>query len=70
METAIYRGDGLIIDVRSPKWHQHGTIPGSVNIPIAVFEKGPHYGVSVTDCTMPGHASDRCQVLNFELLNC
>ena len=42
METAIYRGDGLIIDVRSPKWHQHGTIPGSVNIPIAVFEKGPN----------------------------
>ena len=39
METALHRGDGLIIDARTPSWHEKGTIPGSVNIPFTVFEK-------------------------------
>jgi rhodanese-related sulfurtransferase len=39
METAMHRGDGVIIDARTPSWHEKGTIPGSINIPFTVFEK-------------------------------
>jgi rhodanese-related sulfurtransferase len=39
METAMHRGDGVMIDARTPSWHDKGTIPGSVNIPFTVFEK-------------------------------
>jgi len=39
METALYRGDGVLIDARTPSWHKKGTIPGSVNIPFTKFEK-------------------------------
>ena len=39
METVLYRGDGVLIDARTPSWHKKGTIPGSVNIPFTKFEK-------------------------------
>ena len=39
METVLQRGDGIIIDSRTPSWHEKGTIPGSINIPFTVFEK-------------------------------
>jgi rhodanese-related sulfurtransferase len=39
METAMHRGDGVMIDSRTPSWHEKGTIPGSINIPFTVFEK-------------------------------
>jgi len=39
METTMYRGDGVLIDARTPSWHNKGTIPGSVNIPFTIFEK-------------------------------
>lgn len=39
METSMYRGDGVIIDARTPGWFKKGTIPGSINIPFTVFEK-------------------------------
>lgn len=39
METAMHRGDGVMIDARTPSWHEKGTIPGSINIPFTVFEK-------------------------------
>jgi len=39
METSLYRGDGVLIDARTPSWHKKGTIPGSVNIPFTKFEK-------------------------------
>jgi len=39
METALRRGDGVMIDARTPSWHAKGTIPGSINIPFTVFEK-------------------------------
>jgi len=39
METSMYRGDGIIVDARTPGWHRKGTIPGSVNIPFTTFEK-------------------------------
>ena len=39
METALHNGDGVMIDSRTPSWHEKGTIPGSVNIPFSVFEK-------------------------------
>ncbi len=41
METTMYRGEGVIIDARTPGWFKRGTIPGSVNIPFTSFEKGP-----------------------------
>lgn len=40
METSMYRGDGVIIDARTPSWYKKGTIPGSINIPFTAFEKG------------------------------
>ena len=39
METVMYRGDGVLIDARTPSWHKKGTIPGSINVPFTVFEK-------------------------------
>ena len=39
MDREIASGDGMMIDARTPSWHQKGTIPGSVNIPFTVFEK-------------------------------
>jgi len=39
METAMNNGNGVMIDARTPSWHEKGTIPGSVNIPFSVFEK-------------------------------
>lgn len=48
METALYRGSGLIIDARTPSWHKKGTIPGSINIPFTEFEKDPN-GVEVAE---------------------
>ena len=39
METQLYRGDGVLVDARTPSWHKKGTIPGSINIPFTVFEK-------------------------------
>ena len=39
METTMYRGEGVIIDARTPRWYQNGTIPGSINIPFTAFEK-------------------------------
>ena len=39
METVMYRGDGVLIDARTPSWHKKGTIPGSINIPFTTFEK-------------------------------
>lgn len=41
METAVYRGEGVLVDARTPSWHKKGTIPGSVNIPFTLFEKDP-----------------------------
>ncbi len=39
METVMYRGDGVLIDARTPGWYKKGTIPGSINIPFTIFEK-------------------------------
>ncbi len=40
MESEMYRGEGVLIDARTPSWHKKGTIPGSINIPFTVFDKG------------------------------
>jgi rhodanese-related sulfurtransferase len=30
---------GLLIDARTPSWHEKGTIPGSINIPFTTFDE-------------------------------
>ena len=40
MDREMGTGEGVIVDARTPSWHKKGTIPGSVNIPFTVFEKG------------------------------
>ena len=38
-------GSGFLVDARIPKWHQKGTIPGSINIPFTLFsKKNPYIG--------------------------
>ena len=39
MARSQQSGKGLIVDARSASWYQRGTIPGSVNIPVSIFEK-------------------------------
>lgn len=38
METSMHNGNGVMIDARTPSWHNKGTIPGSINIPFTIFE--------------------------------
>ena len=33
IENEVNNGTGLLIDARTPSWHEKGTIPGSINIP-------------------------------------
>jgi len=39
MENELRDNAGLLIDARTPQWHQRGTIPGSVNYPFTMFSK-------------------------------
>lgn len=41
MENGLRSGTGLLIDARTPSWHEKGTIPGSVNIPFTELTKDP-----------------------------
>lgn len=35
--TEVRDGQGLVVDARTPEWHNKGTIPGSVNIPFTIL---------------------------------
>jgi len=37
IDRQLAAGTGMIIDARTPSWHEKGTIPGSVNIPFTQF---------------------------------
>ena len=37
MQNKLAKRMGIVIDARTPSWHQKGTIPGSVNIPFTDF---------------------------------
>jgi rhodanese-related sulfurtransferase len=37
MEKREQRGEGVLVDARTPSWYKKATIPGSTNIPFTVF---------------------------------
>lgn len=37
MEKKQQRGEGVLVDARTPSWYKKATIPGSTNIPFTVF---------------------------------
>ncbi|PCJ85302.1 MAG: sulfurtransferase [Thiotrichaceae bacterium] len=67
METSMYRGDGMIIDARTPSWYKKGTIPGSVNIPFTMFEKDIN-GVELAEVFESIGAVERDEVNPFLLM--
>ncbi len=67
METSMYRGDGIIIDARTPSWHKKGTIPGSINIPFTTFEKDAN-GVELAEVFESLGAVEREDVNSFILM--
>ena len=67
METSMYRGDGMIIDARTPSWYKKGTIPGSVNIPFTMFEKDVN-GVELAEVFESIGAVERDEVNPFLLM--
>jgi len=40
IETKLRDGSGVLIDARTASWFRKGTIPGSVNYPFTLFDKG------------------------------
>lgn len=38
IQTELNNGTGILIDARTPSWHNKGTIPGSINIPFTTFD--------------------------------
>jgi rhodanese-related sulfurtransferase len=42
MNNEMREGQGVLVDARTPSWHEKGTIPGSINIPFTVFEADPN----------------------------
>ena len=42
IKTKLTDNTGIVIDARMPKWHQSGTIPGSVNIPFSILSPNGH----------------------------
>lgn len=38
IDKKVELGEGLLIDARTPSWHQKATIPGSINIPFTNFD--------------------------------
>ncbi|WP_455205310.1 rhodanese-like domain-containing protein [Kaarinaea lacus] len=43
IETKVNNGTGVIIDARTPSWHEKGTIPGSINIPFTTFAEDKNH---------------------------
>lgn len=41
MESELRDGTGIMIDARTPAWHNKGTIPGSINVPFTVLKREP-----------------------------
>ena len=39
MEMKLRDSKGLLIDARTPEWHERGTIPGSINVPFTILSK-------------------------------
>lgn len=37
-KNKLEKGNGVLVDARTPSWYQKGTIPGSINIPFTVFD--------------------------------
>ncbi|MDH5326724.1 MAG: rhodanese-like domain-containing protein [Gammaproteobacteria bacterium] len=38
VKNQLNNGTGVLVDARTPSWHQKGTIPGSINIPFTTFD--------------------------------
>jgi rhodanese-related sulfurtransferase len=39
IKEKVNKNKGLLIDARTPSWHEKGTIPGSINIPFTTFDE-------------------------------
>lgn len=39
IKNKVNKSTGVLIDARTPSWHESGTIPGSVNIPFTTFDE-------------------------------
>lgn len=67
---------GLLIDARTPSWHEKGTIPGSVNVPFTIFALSRNdkqlisamkkFGVERRETTASGYWADLKDLLGIE----
>jgi hypothetical protein len=70
LKAHVEKGNGALIDARTPEWYYKGTIPGSVNLPFTIFEKedsNPELKQALAKLGVQPHSAGLIEKLVFNL---